>query len=71
MHELHAVPGDAVSFPADKLRPSNLTDPARGGTSRIKLFDVVDLPVPLRPSRATTSFFSILSPTSNRIWLSP
>ena len=51
--------------------PSSTTDPARGFTTPIRLFSVVLLPAPLRPSSATTSFFSTRKPTSNRMWESP
>jgi len=51
--------------------PSSLTLPALGFTTPIRLLSVVDLPAPLRPSSATTSFFCTCSETSNRMWLSP
>ena len=51
--------------------PSNTTRPLRGWTTPIRLFSVVLLPAPLRPSSATTSFFSTRNETSNRMWLSP
>ena len=51
--------------------PSNFTEPARGVTTPIRLFSVVLLPAPLRPSSPTTSFCSTRSETSNRMWLSP
>ena len=51
--------------------PSNITEPARGVTTPIRLFSVVLLPAPLRPSSATTSFFSTRNETSKRMWLSP
>ena len=35
--------------------PSNMTEPVRGVTTPIRLFSVVLLPAPLRPSSATTS----------------
>jgi hypothetical protein len=51
--------------------PSNMMRPERGRKVPIRLFRVVLLPAPLRPSRATTSFFATRSDTSNRMWLSP
>ena len=51
--------------------PSSITEPVRGVTTPIRLFSVVLLPAPLRPSSATTSFFSTRSATSNRMWESP
>ncbi len=41
--------------------PSSTTEPARGVTTPIRLFSVVLLPAPLRPSSATTSFRSTRS----------
>jgi hypothetical protein len=37
---------------------SSITEPVRGVTTPIRLFKEVLLPAPLRPSSATTSFFS-------------
>jgi len=47
--------------------PSSITLPARGFTTPIRLFSVVDLPAPLRPSSATTSWRSTRIATSNRM----
>ena len=40
--------------------PSKMMEPARGATTPIRLFKVVLLPAPLRPSNATTSLRSTL-----------
>ena len=45
--------------------------PVRGVTTPIRLFSVVLLPAPLRPSSATTSLRSTRSETSKRMWESP
>ena len=71
VHELHAGLRDRMALLAGDLGAVEHDVPARGVTTPIRLFKVVLLPAPLRPSSATTSFFSTRSETSNRMWLSP
>ena len=51
--------------------PLNMILPERGVTTPIRLFSVVLLPAPLRPSSATTSLRVTFSDTSNRMCESP
>jgi hypothetical protein len=60
----------AWASPGDLLAVEQ-TEPERGVTTPIRLFSVVLLPAPLRPSKATTSLRSTRSATSNRICESP
>ena len=55
LHQLHAGLRDGVALPAGKIDAVERTLPARGVTTPIRLFRVVLLPAPLRPSSATTS----------------
>ena len=71
MHQLHARRAMAWLFLPAISAPSNTIEPSRGVTTPIRLFKVVLLPAPLRPSSATTSFRSTRNATSKRMWLSP
>ena len=63
-----ALTGDQ-GIPVDYL--AKITVPVRGVRTPIRLFKVVLLPAPLRPSNPTTSLRSTHSETSNRMWESP
>src|SRR3954470_22588062 len=51
--------------------PSSRTSPANAGSSPMIVFSIVDLPAPLRPSKATTSPAATSSCTSNRTCARP
>ena len=51
--------------------PRRRTEPRRGGAMPAIALKVVDLPAPLRPSRATVCPSPTASPSPNRIWLAP
>ena len=68
------MPGlrDGVALSAGEIGAvEHRSTPERGVTTPIRLFSVVLLPAPLRPSSATTSLRSTRSETSNRMWESP
>ena len=52
-------------------RPAKLTSPLAGGSKPMIAFITVDLPAPLRPSRATTSPAAASSDTPCRMWARP
>src|SRR3954463_3841377 len=51
--------------------PCSRTSPANAGSRPMMVLSIVDLPAPLRPSRATTSPAATWSCTSNRTWARP
>ena len=70
-HELHAGARDGVASLAGDLGAVEQIEPARGVTTPIRLFKVVLLPAPLRPSSATTSLRSTRNDMSKRMCKSP
>jgi hypothetical protein len=73
-HDRHAAPRDRIGidlFGPPMASPPNCTSPRIGESVPVSTFSSVLLPMPLRPSSASTSPAPIVRSMPNSTWLAP